>query len=679
MANLKRWTLADAGEMYNVRGWGQGYFGINAHGRMAAFPGGDAGREPARGGIDITEVIAAALEQGLSPPLLIRFSDMLSHRLGALHGAFAGAIAEHRYEGRFTGVYPLKVNQQRQVVEEVMRHGAAHAMGLEVGSKPELHAALAAQTSPHSMIVCNGFKDDAYIRLALLAQPLGPRIFLVVEKPGELEAILRVAGQEAIEPLLGFRVRLATPGSGRWEDSGGDASKFGLASWEVVEGVNRLRRAGVLHCLRLLHAHIGSQITNIRTVTEATREIARFYAELTAMGCPIDHVDVGGGLGVDYDGTRSTHGFSANYDEREYANEVVGMLAGVCREAELPHPHIICESGRALTAHHAMLVLNVLQASTLDPPPWESAGEDLPEPAQRMGRLLAGMNANNVSGFWAEAQLLRDEANRRFEFGTLSLSHRAGIDRAFWAVARRAERLKRRLKRVPEELEILDSLLADKYYCNFSVFQSLPDAWAIHQEFPVVPLHRLGEKPTRTAILQDLTCDSDGQLVNYIGPTGPAGTLPLHPLRDEEPYYLGVFLAGAYQEILGDLHNLFGDTDTVHVAGVGGGDGGQEDGGWHCGQVIAGESVSRVLETVGFDRGEMTRSIDRRAAAAVKDGSMTPAQARAFGALYRRGLDGPTYLEDGRTATSANAAKRSEGAKTATAAGLPRPRGSRAG
>ena len=677
MANLKRWTLADSEEMYNVAGWGKGYFGINSRGHMTMFPGGntDPGGDSSRaelppggggggprsvgGGIDIKALVDDALSKGLSLPLLIRFSDILADRVRCFYQAFAAARAAHGYQGRFQGVYPMKVNQQRLVVEAVVRFGAGQGMGLEVGSKAELHGALAVLEAPGAMIVCNGYKDPGYIRLALMAQKLGKRIFLVVEKLSELETILQISSSENIDPLLGVRVRLVTTGSGRWEDSGGDHSKFGLASWELMEAVERLRSAGKLEHLKMLHAHIGSQITNIRKVTEAARELGRYYVELRRMGCPVDTVDLGGGVGVDYDGTCSIHGFSTNYTELDYAHEVVGVLGAICRDEDVPQPHIVCESGRALTAHHSMLAINVLEAGSLVHPFAPIGGHPLggqasvssgqpkggakpPDEAEaKMAALLAGLNAKTISAHWSEAQHLRDESNHRFDMGLLTLSQRARIDMAFWAVARRVERLKHRLKRVPEELDSLEALLADKYFCNFSVFQSLPDAWAIHQEFPVVPLHRLGERPTRNGVLQDITCDSDGRLIGYIGPSGQRDSLPLHPFHPGEPYYLGIFLTGAYQEILGDLHNLYGDTHAIHVRCTG-------DGGWEYEQIIAAESVARVLEYVQFGREGLTGAIERQVTQAVAAGTMTAPEGEAFREIYAHGLDRPTYLDGGR-------------------------------
>jgi len=633
MSNLQRWSIADSLELYAVKGWGRGYFGINDQGHMVAHPR----RDPAQG-IDLKELLDDAQAQGLTLPLLIRFSDTLEDRLQHLQRCFANAISEHEYEGEYLAVYPIKVNQQRQVVEEVVSYGEPYRMGLEVGSKPELHAALATLETPGALIVCNGFKDPGYIRLALQAQRLGKTVFLVVEKLSELPQILRIAEEERLRPRLGIRIKLVTTGSGKWEDSGGDYSKFGLVSWELVEAIEMLRRADSLDCFQLIHAHLGSQINNIRRVKEAMQEVARYYVELRGLDCSVQYVDVGGGLGVDYDGTRSTFGFSVNYDEEEYARDIVSMLAEVCRTEKLPHPNIISESGRALTAHHAMLALNVLESTTLDnhlltlePEP------DEPEQVAKLAEILGALNPQSLNGQWSDALHIRNEANKLFELGYLPLRHRARIDQAFWAVARRVERMASKLKRVPEEFEELESLLADKYFCNFSVFQSLPDAWAINQEFPVAPLHRLDERPTRNGTVQDITCDSDGRLLSYLSRFEKRGSLPLHPLRPNEPYYLGVFLTGAYQEILGDLHNLFGDTNAIHVA--------LSEDGWHYEQVIHGETVAEVLDAVQFRPDLLVDRLERQVQAAVRAGHMTALEGKAFRNLYVAGLEGITYLE----------------------------------
>ncbi|HKI97943.1 MAG TPA: biosynthetic arginine decarboxylase [bacterium] len=630
---MQRWSTADALDLYAIQGWGRGYFGINDAGHMVAYPR----RDPAQG-IDLKELLDDAQAQGLSLPLLIRFSDTLEDRLVHLQRCFANAIAEHEYEGEYLAVYPIKVNQQRQVVEEVVGYGAPYRMGLEVGSKPELHAALATLETPGALIICNGFKDPSYIRMALLAQRLGKTVLLVVEKLSELPQILRIAEEEKLRPRIGIRIKLVTTGSGKWEDSGGDYSKFGLLSWELMEAIEMLRQADRLDCFQLIHAHLGSQINNIRRVKEAMQEVARYYVELHRLGCSIGYVDVGGGLGVDYDGTRSTFGFSVNYDEEEYARDIVSMLAETCQAEGLPHPNIISESGRALTAHHAMLALNVLEYTSLDNHLVELEPEaEEPEQVTKLQEILTELTPHSLFGQWSEALHIRGEANKLFELGYLPLQHRARIDQAFWAVARRVERLASKMKRVPEEFKELESLLADKYFCNFSVFQSLPDSWAINQEFPVAPLHRLDERPTRNGTLQDITCDSDGRLLSYISRFEKRESLPLHAMKRDEPYYIGVFLTGAYQEILGDLHNLFGDTNAIHVA--------LSEDGWHYEQVIHGETVADVLNYVQFQPDMLVDRLERQVQAAVRAGHMTALEGKTFRNLYVAGLEGMTYLE----------------------------------
>ena len=641
MANIKRWTPEDSQELYNIPGWGQGYFLVGANGHLMVHPN----RHPAHS-ISLLDLVEDAQAKGLALPLLIRFSDILHDRQNALRRAFEEACRTNGYQGGFQPVYPIKVNQQRQVVEEMVHYGTPHGMGLEAGSKPELHAALALQDTPQALIVCNGYKDAEYIRLALLAQKLGKRVFLVVEKLAELALILRLAAELEVEPLIGLRIKLVSIGSGKWEASGGDASKFGLTPAELVEAVALLRQQGQLHAFRLIHFHIGSQVTAIRRVKEALREMSRYYAELCKLGCQVDYVDVGGGLGVDYNGSRSAHACSTNYTEQEYANDIVFSLAEVCQREKLPHPAIISESGRAMTAHHALLVVNVFETASLAPENGNrtpalsqpEGGEPLPEVILKLDATLRELSPKNLMEFWHDALELREETSRLFDLGFLSLAHRAQAETLFWAIARRVEHLMRAERQPPDELEALEILLADKYFCNFSVFQSLPDAWAIGQQFPIVPLHRLNEKPGRLGILHDITCDSDGKIDNFISPRGRQQTLPLHSLVPGQPYYLGVFLTGAYQEILGDLHNLFGDTNAVHVAM-------NPDGGWRYEQIIQGETVADVLDYVNFRPQDLEQTlgamIDRR----VAEKAMTPAQGETLRQVYRAGLASYTYLQ----------------------------------
>ena len=652
MAKLRQWDTAASGELYGIAGWGGGYFGINGKGNLVAFP-----RQNPRTAIDIRELVEDAAGRGFNLPLLIRFSDILHHRIDTLRRSFDDAMARRGYGGRYIGVYPIKVNPQRQVVEEIVRFGRERGMGLEAGSRPELHAVLAMQDDPRGIIICNGHKDEAYIRLALQAGRLGKRLFLVAEKPRELERILALAGEAGIPPRLGIRIKLVTSGSGKWEDSGGDRSKFGFTPSELMRAVELLRGQGCLDALRLIHFHLGSQISNIRAVKEALREMGRYYVELRRLGCPIDCIDLGGGLGVDYSGGRTADGFSINYTEQEYADDAVAALAGICSDAGLPHPDLITESGRALTAHHAMLAVNVLEISSLDIPPAPPLpGAEPHELIEKMQACLERLGKRNLHGSWQEAQFLRDEGSRLFDLGLFSLRQRARLEDSFWQVARRAERLMRKEQAPPAELEGLQTLLADKYFCNFSVFQSLPDSWAIAHEFPVMPLHRLGEKPARRGILQDITCDSDGKIASYIGAPEGSRVLPLHPLRNGEPYYLGIFLTGAYQEILGELHNLFGETNAVHVAL-------NEDGSWRYEQMIHGENVGQVLSYVQFHRRGLEERIEKQVRESVAAGRITPGQGRAFRELYARGLDDLPYLESKAPGNSA----RHKGAGATTA------------
>ena len=634
---MKTWSAKDALKLYNIPGWGRGFFGVNGKGHLVAYP---KKNKDAR--IDLIELIRDAQGQGLSLPLLIRFSDILNFRLSALRRAFQVAVRRAGYGGRYLCVYPVKVNQQRQVVEEIVRFGGKEPIGLEAGSKTELHAVLAMMEQPGSVIICNGFKDEAYVRLALMGQKLGHTVFLVAEKPAELPLILRLAREAGVTPSIGVRIKLVAQGSGKWEDSGGDRSKFGLTAAGLLAGVELLRRDGCLENLRLIHFHLGSQVSDIRSFQEAMREMGRYYVELRKLGCRIELVDVGGGLGVDYDGSGTEQGFSVNYDEEAYAAAVVDALAAVCAQEGLPHPGIITEAGRALTAHHAMLALNVLEISslqnggTLRLPP----GEEEAALVRDLARLQDRLNGRNCEEIWRKALGTREEANRAFEQGVFSLSQRARFDDVFWKLAGRVERLMRRGTRVSEEQGRLETLLADRYYCNFSVFQSLPDSWAIGQEFPIVPLQRLLEKPTRRAILEDITCDSDGRIDRFISPAEHRATLPLHPIRNGEPYFLGVFLTGAYQEILGDLHNLFGDTNAVHVAL-------NEDGSWRYEQVIRGETVARVLGYVQFSREALIEGMERQVNRSIGEGRMTRAEAGQFMNSYLQGLDGLTYLLSG--------------------------------
>jgi arginine decarboxylase len=620
--------------LYNVPGWGIGYFGINSKGHMTAHP-----RKGKAASVDLKELVDELQLRDVSVPVLLRFPDILDDRIEKISGCFAKAASEYGYSGTYYSVYPIKVNQQRPVVEELVRHGKKFNIGLEAGSKPELHAVLAIMDNEEALIVCNGYKDEEFIELGLLAQKMGKRIFLVVEKLNELRLIKEVASRVKVRPNIGIRIKLASSGSGKWEESGGDQSKFGLNASELLEAVEYARENDMLDCVKLIHFHLGSQITNIRKIKQGLGEVSQFYVQLMRMGCSIDFVDVGGGLGVDYDGTRSSVASSINYSIQEYANDAISTLAESCNKNDLPHPHIITESGRALTAHHSVLVFNVLE--TTSAPVWSSkdrVSKKDHELVQELYRILQSLNSRTMLEAWHDCQQLREETLDRFSLGLIDLRTRAQVERLYWTLAHRINAMCTDLKNVPEELRSLPKMLADKYFCNFSLFQSLPDSWAIDQLFPIMPIHRLDERPSRMATLQDITCDSDGKVDHFIGQRDYTSLLPVHQLVQGEPYYLAVFLVGAYQEILGDLHNLFGDTNAVHVT-VG-------DKGYEIAQVIDGETVADVLDYVQFNAKKLVRTMEAWVSSSVKDKKISVHEGKEFLAIYRSGLYGYTYLEE---------------------------------
>lgn len=629
----RTWHVEDAAELYNIAGWGAGYFSINEHGNVIARP-----RKDYPVVVDLKELMDELLLRDITPPVLIRFLDILGDRIEKLWNCFQRAIAEYGYRGQYYNVYPIKVNQQRPVVEEIVRHGRDFNVGLEAGSKPELHAVLGIMENPDALIICNGYKDSDFVELALLAQKMGKRVFLVVEKLNELHLIAEIAERVRVHPNLGIRIKLSSSGSGRWEESGGDRSKFGLSSSELLEALEFANACGIGSSIRLLHFHLGSQITNIRRIKNALREAAQFYVQLRLMGYPIEFVDVGGGLGVDYDGTRSSAPSSANYSIQEYANDVVSALAEAASARELPHPHIITEAGRALTAHHSVLIFNILEATTL--PQWHEE-ESPPEVAHPLVHdlyeLLQTLSSRTMLEAWHDAQQYREQLLELFNVGLVDLRTRALGERLFWSIARRVHQLSQEMKHPPEELRYLPHMLADKYFANFSLFQSLPDAWAVDQLFPVMPIHRLTELPTRIATVQDITCDSDGHLDSFACARAHLPYLPVHELRPREPYYIGVFLVGAYQEILGDLHNLFGDTNVVHVR--------VEEDGYRIEQVVDGETIADVLSYVQFNSKRLVRTMEAWVTSAVKEGRISLQEGREFLAIYRSGLYGYTYLE----------------------------------
>jgi arginine decarboxylase len=629
----RKWTVADSAEVYGVKYWGHNYFSVAESGNMQAHPAGLDG--PA---IDLKELVDEVARRGIGLPLLIRFSDVLRSRIVELNETFKNAIAEYGYKGEFKGVYPIKVNQHRYVVEEIIRFGRPYHYGLEAGSKPELLAVMAMLDDEDALIVCNGYKDEEYIETALMASKLGRTVLIVVEKFSELGLIAETAKKIGVRPRIGIRVKLAAKGSGRWEASGGDRSKFGLSTREVVEAINFLRANDLLNCFELLHFHLGSQISAIRAVKNALREAGRFYVEVAKLGAPLKYFDAGGGLGVDYDGSQTNFASSMNYTTQEYANDIVFSLQEICDAAGVPHPTIVTESGRAVVAHHSMLVVDILGVGEFDvgKAP-DKIARDTSRVVKNLFETYKEVSRKNVLESYHDALEYKEEALQLFNLGNLSLSERVVAEDVFWAICQRLLKLVRDMREVPEELEGLERALSDTYFCNFSMFQSLPDIWAIDQLFPIMPIHRLGEEPTRRAVLADITCDSDGKIDHFIDRRDVKSVLELHPVNGHD-YYLGIFLIGAYQEILGDLHNLFGNTNTVHVSLA-------EGGGYQIEHVVTGDTVTDVLKYVSYSREDMVARVRRFAELAVRANRMSLEETRSMLRMYEEGLAGYTYLE----------------------------------
>ena len=631
---MRKWRIEDSAELYNINGWGLKYFSINDKGHVAVTP-----REGSAS-VDLKELMDELQVRDVTSPVLLRFPDILDNRIEKISKCFQQAADEYGYTAKKFIIYPIKVNQMRQVVEEIVSHGKKFNIGLEAGSKPELHAVLAINTDENSLIICNGYKDENYVELALLAQKMGRRIFLVVEKLNELRLIADISKRLKIRPNIGIRIKLASSGSGKWEESGGDGSKFGLNSSELLEALDFLEKAKMTDCLKLIHFHIGSQITKIRRIKNALKEASQFYVQLQNMGFHVEFVDIGGGLGVDYDGTRSSSSESSmNYSIQEYVNDSVSALVDACAKNNLPQPNIITESGRSLTAHHSVLVFEVLETTSL--PIWdekEELGENPHELVDELYKIWDNMNQPRLLESWHDALQIREEALDLFGLGLLDLRTRAQIEQLFWSVAREVNEIASDMKHAPEELRKISKLLPDKYFCNFSLFQSLPDSWSIDQLFPIMPISRLDERPDRTATIQDITCDSDGKINNFISSHGANSHLAVHALNNKEPYYIGVFLVGAYQEILGDMHNLFGDTNAVHVSVY-------KDR-YEIDQVIDGETVAEVLDYVQFSPKKLVRSVETWVTSSMKAGIITPEEGREFLSNYRSGLYGYTYLEN---------------------------------
>ena len=630
---MKKWTIEDSKELYNITGWGTSYFGVNEKGNVYVTPCKDDTQ------IDIREIMDELALRDITAPVLLRFPDILDNRIEKTSECFKKAKKEYDYQAENFIIYPIKVNQMQPVVEEIISHGRKFNLGLEAGSKPELHAVIAVQCQSDSLIICNGYKDESYIELALLAQKMGKRIFIVVEKLNELDTIARAAKKLNVKPNLGIRIKLASSGSGKWEESGGDASKFGLTSSELLEALNKLDEMGMHDCLRLIHFHIGSQITKIRRIQTALREAAQYYINLHKMGYDVDFVDCGGGLGVDYDGTRSSSSESSvNYSIQEYVNDCVYTFVEAANKNDIKHPNIITESGRSLAAHHSVLVIDVLETASLPEMPEEFEAKDSDHQLVKdLYEIWDNLTPRNMLEDWHDAEQIRDEALELFSHGMVDLKTRAEIEAMYWSVCHEINNLAKQLKHVPDELRGLDKLLADKYFCNFSLFQSLPDSWAIDQLFPIIPIQRLNERPNRNATLQDITCDSDGKIANFVVNGRPSHVLPLHSLKKNEPYYLGAFLVGAYQEILGDMHNLFGDTNAVHIS--------IKDGKYNIDQIFDGETVDEVLGYVQYNPKKLVRQLEQWVTKSVKTGKISLEEGKEFLSNYRSGLYGYTYLE----------------------------------
>jgi arginine decarboxylase len=633
MEPTERWTPQFASDLYDVASWGKGYFSVGENGHLGVHPE----KDPART-IDLKQLVDTLVLRGINLPILIRFADILKHRLGELHSAFETAIAEHRYQAGYCCVYPIKVNQQRQVVEEVLEFGKPFHFGLEAGSKPELMAvmALADNDTP---IICNGFKDDEYIEMAMLAQKVGRQIIPVVEKYTELGLILKYSQKVNVRPRIGLRVKLASRGSGRWKSSGGFRSKFGLSVTEAMRALQELRDAGMADCLNLLHFHLGSQITNIRQIKGAVNEAVRVYVDLERAGAGLKYLDVGGGLGIDYDGSQTDFESSVNYTLQEYANDIIYHVQNVCDEVGVAHPTIITESGRAIAAYHSVLVFNVLgvagmgeTADASEPP------SDAEQPLIDLQETYRGLTAKNLLESYHDAQQALDQALNLFSLGYLSLEQRCIAENLYWAILRKIQAQARQLDYFPEELEGIDAMLSDTYFCNFSLFQSMPDSWAIKQLFPIMPIHRLEEEPLRPAVLGDITCDSDGKVDAFIDRRDVKRTLLLHNFTGGD-YYLGAFLLGAYQEILGDLHNLFGDTNAVHVRL-------SPTGEVILDSVIKGDTVQEVLNYVQFSTDRLVQRLRRDVETALREGRLTYEESGSLVKFYEEGLHGYTYLED---------------------------------
>ncbi|CAN5446729.1 biosynthetic arginine decarboxylase [soil metagenome] len=633
---LRRWSSADANDTYNIPRWGCGYFGVNDAGNLIVTP---RGTGEGAGAIDMKELVDELVARGIQLPSLLRFSDILKARIELLCASFNGAIKEYDYRGQYRGVYPIKVNQNRTVVEEIIEYGRPFHYGLEAGSKPELLAIMAIHQDDEALIICNGYKDEEYIETALLASKMGKTVILVIEKPTELEHIHRVSERIKIKPQLGVRARLSSRGAGRWEQSGGDFSKFGLSAAEMVAAVERLKEWGEIDTLKLMHFHLGSQISAIKSVKNALREAGRLFCECYKLGAKgLSYMDVGGGLGVDYDGSQTNFASSMNYSVQEYANDVVYAIKEICDADQVPHPNIVSESGRAIAAHHSVLVVNVLGVTEFNTSIPQALTKPVPPLVTNMWDTYTAVSQKNMLESYHDAVEYKDQVLQLFNLGHLSLEHRVLCENLFWATCEKVLMLVGRQAHIPEELEGLEKALSDTYFCNFSMFQSVPDAWAVDQLFPICPIHRLNEEPTRRATLADITCDSDGKIDSFIDLRDVKHVLELHPKIEKQDYYLGIFLVGAYQEILGDLHNLFGDTNTVHVQL-------SPEGDYDVKEVVAGDTVSEVLQFVDYSPSDLLGRMRNNVEQALRKKLMTIEESRTLINRFRQGMIGYTYLD----------------------------------
>ncbi len=630
------WTVDDASSLYMIDRWGTGYFDVNPSGDLTVAPLQESGIA-----VPIIDVLTEAQVLNLNTPLLIRFQDLLRHRVETLNNAFNSAIAEHQYRGSYRGVFPIKVNQLREVVEEILDAGKPFNYGLEVGSKPEMFAGLAIHNDPEALIVCNGYKDTTFIRMALLGRKLGKKVILIAEKLSEVRAITRIAAEMGVEPWIGMRVRLLSKGKGKWATSGGEHAKFGLATAEILEAIDILREAKMESAFKLLHFHIGSQIPDILTIKRAVREAAMYYAKLHKLGHPLEYLDVGGGLAIDYDGSRSEFHSSMNYTLEEYASDIVYNIMDVCDDEKVPHPNIVSESGRAIVAHHSVLVVQAfgaIEKTPLQPRTVQATDHKLTREILDIDQTLSDENVNEA---WHDLQQIKEQSQQMFELGLLPLDVKARIETLYWEIAEKLQSIIRHMdpEEVPEDLRTLNIELADQHICNFSVFQSLLDHWALGQLFPIVPIHRLNERPQLESTLVDITCDSDGKVSKFIDRNDVRETLPLHELRDGSPYYLGIFLTGAYQDIMGDIHNLFGRVNEVHVFLDA-----DEESGFYIEEEIPGQTIGEVLAMTQYDWRDLEKRMKTQIDAAIKQDIVRPNEGMRLLQEFERGLKDQTYL-----------------------------------